>query len=98
MNKRQEQPEIFVKLQEQVGKTMPVVLVLEDEVLIGIEFEAALAERGFDVTLVHLCTDAAAWLTAHRPAAAILDVKLRDGRLRWNCGDFDRKRRTLRTL
>lgn len=79
MNQHQEQRDILVEQPKTVEKTMPVVLVLEDEVFIGIELEAALSEVGFDVTLVHSCTDAAAWLTAHRPAAAILDVKLRDG-------------------
>lgn len=79
MNKHQKQHDIFVEQPEELEKTMPVVLVLEDEVFIGIELEAALAEGGFDVTLVHSCTDAAAWLSAHRPEAAILDVQLRDG-------------------
>jgi DNA-binding response OmpR family regulator len=79
MNKHQEQHDIFVEQPERAEKSTPVVLVLEDEAFIGIELEAALAEGGFDVTLVHSCTDAAAWLAAHRPAAAILDVKLRDG-------------------
>ena len=62
--------------------TAPVVLVLEDEELIGLDVEAALVDAGFKVTLARTCTEAANFLHGHRPDVAILDIRLRDGECR----------------
>ena len=57
----------------------PLVLVADDEALIGWELESALSEAGFSVALASSCSEAERFLAAHTPAAAVLDVRLSDG-------------------
>lgn len=57
----------------------PLVLVLEDEELISLDLEFALADAGFTVAVARSCAEAADFLADHRPDVAILDVRLRDG-------------------
>jgi CheY-like chemotaxis protein len=56
-----------------------LILVLEDEVLIGIDLEAMLVDAGFSVVLARSCNEAAEFLADNRPDAAVLDVLLTDG-------------------
>jgi DNA-binding NarL/FixJ family response regulator len=59
----------------------PVVLVAEDEAILGIEIAEALENEGFEVAgPFATCAAAESWLHAHAPIhAAILDSSLRDG-------------------
>ena len=57
----------------------PLVLVLEDEELISLDLEFALADAGFTVAVARSCAEAADFLADQRPDVAILDVRLRDG-------------------
>lgn len=57
----------------------PLILVLEDEALIGVDLEVTLAGAGFSVALARSCKDAAAFLADNRPDAAVLDILLADG-------------------
>jgi DNA-binding response OmpR family regulator len=57
----------------------PLVLVLEDEALIGIDLELSLTDAGFTVVLAASCAEADRVLADQRPDAAVLDVQLRDG-------------------
>ncbi len=59
------------------------ILVVEDDYLVGAQIETALEEGGFAVTGVAVSADEAIQMaTAHRPALAIMDIRLagkRDG-------------------
>jgi DNA-binding response OmpR family regulator len=58
----------------------PRCLVLEDEALIAMALEAAVEEAGFRIAGPFMHNAAAlAWLEAHTPDLALLDVLLRDG-------------------
>jgi DNA-binding response OmpR family regulator len=58
----------------------PCCLILEDQALIGMSLEAYLAEAGFGVAGPFMTNVAAsAWLQAHTPDLALLDVMLKDG-------------------
>lgn len=58
----------------------PVVLVVEDQALIGLSIEAFLEEAGYTVAGPFASNaEALAWLDGERPAAAVLDLGLRDG-------------------
>ena len=57
----------------------PLVLVVDDEALIALDLECALAEAGFTVALATSCSEANRFLKDHTPAAAVLDVRLPDG-------------------
>jgi DNA-binding response OmpR family regulator len=58
----------------------PLVLVLEDEVLIGINLQDELQEAGFRVAgPFTTCTDALDWLRTSTPDVAVLDAALKDG-------------------
>jgi DNA-binding response OmpR family regulator len=57
----------------------PVVLLLEDEMLISMALEADLSDAGFSVVAARSCREAAEFLAEHRPDAAVLDVQLSDG-------------------
>src|ERR687897_3176600 len=58
----------------------PLVLILEDEVLIGINLQDELQDAGFRVAgPFTTCAAALEWLQTATPDAAILDAALRDG-------------------
>ncbi|WP_095081915.1 response regulator [Mesorhizobium sophorae] len=57
----------------------PKVLVLEDEVIIGMDIEAFLWDEGFEVMLTTDCDVAIQWLSAETPDVAVLDVQLKNG-------------------
>ncbi|MDB5614647.1 MAG: putative two-component response regulator protein [Devosia sp.] len=56
-----------------------VVLLLEDEAMIAIDIERALAKAGFDVSTVASCAEAFEWLAVCRPDLVIVDIVLHDG-------------------
>jgi len=60
----------------------PLVLVVDDEALIALDLECALAEADFTVALATSCSEANRFLKDHMPAAAVLDVRLPDGECR----------------
>lgn len=69
------------------------ILILEDEVLIGLALAEDLEERGFDVAGPFSSTAAAErWMEDARPDAALLDINLGRGRTSL---DFARKLRGL---
>lgn len=55
------------------------ILVLEDEMLIGLDLETSLVDAGFRVTLARSCLEAEDFLADHQPDLAVLDVRLSDG-------------------
>jgi DNA-binding response OmpR family regulator len=58
----------------------PLVLILEDEALIGINLQDELQDAGFRVAgPFTTCSAALEWLQTATPDAAILDAALRDG-------------------
>ncbi|KAA2237875.1 response regulator [Salinarimonas soli] len=58
----------------------PVVLVVEDQALIGLSIEAFLAEAGYTVAGPFASNkEALGWLDHGKPAAAVLDLGLKDG-------------------
>ena len=60
-----------------------VIMVVEDEPLIAMDIEETLRNAGFSVKICLSCSDALSWLADHSPAAAILDIRLKDG----SCAD-----------
>jgi DNA-binding response OmpR family regulator len=54
-----------------------LVLIVEDELLIGISFQAAFEEEGFDAHLAASPEEAFAFLAHETPSAAIVDLNLR---------------------
>ena len=62
------------------GSSAPLVLILEDEVLIGINLQDELQDAGFRVAgPFTTCSAALEWLQAATPDTAILDAALKDG-------------------
>ena len=59
--------------------TRPLVLLLEDEMLIALDVEMTLEEAGFSVVTFTKCTSAEMWLQQHSPRIAVVDVSLSDG-------------------
>lgn len=60
------------------SRIRPLILVLDDEPLIGMQLEQDLQEAGYDVLgPVHSVTKALALITNHKPDAALLDINLR---------------------
>ena len=58
----------------------PVVLLLEDEALIGLNLQDEFQDAGFGFAgPFTTCSDALAWLATNRPDVAVLDAVLRDG-------------------
>lgn len=58
----------------------PLVLLAEDEAIIAIELEDSLKSAGFDIAgPFATCSEAERWLKTGRPAAAVLDNRLKDG-------------------
>jgi ActR/RegA family two-component response regulator len=57
----------------------PLILVVEDEVLISLDLETGLRDAGFTVAAARSCVEATEFLNANRPDAAIVDVQLTDG-------------------
>ncbi|WP_426233257.1 response regulator [Pararhizobium sp. DWP3-4] len=56
-----------------------IILILEDEPLIAMDFEQILKNAGFTTHICYSCSEASAWLADHSPDAAILDICLKDG-------------------
>jgi len=57
-----------------------LILIVEDELLISMDIETALSEGGYvNIASFANCSDAQAWLKMNIPAAAILDINLREG-------------------
>lgn len=57
-----------------------MVLVAEDQAIIGMFVADGLVDEGFRIAgPFQTCSDALAWLAINTPDAAILDVRLRDG-------------------
>jgi DNA-binding response OmpR family regulator len=54
-----------------------LVLIVEDELLVGISFQAAFEDEGFDAHLAASPEEAYAFLAHHTPSAAIVDLNLR---------------------
>lgn len=62
------------------GNSKPLVLILEDEVLIGINLQDELQDAGYRVAGPFItCAAALEWLRTATPDAAILDAALKDG-------------------
>ncbi|RWH78895.1 MAG: response regulator [Mesorhizobium sp.] len=57
----------------------PLVLVADDEPMIGFDLEMTLSEAGFTVALAFSSEEAQRWLDDNRPDVAVLDVRLKDG-------------------
>jgi DNA-binding NtrC family response regulator len=56
-------------------------LIVEDQALLGLSLEAYLAEMGLDICgPLASAAEALGWLATNRPAVAILDHALKDGR------------------
>lgn len=55
------------------------VLIVEDEFLIGMDFEMSLQERGYDVVGIAVDYESAVALASRKPEIALVDVNLRDG-------------------
>jgi DNA-binding response OmpR family regulator len=61
----------------------PLVLILEDEALIGLDLQDRLQDEGYEVAgPFATCAAALSWLQAATPATAILDAALKDGSCR----------------
>ena len=71
--------EIALLRAENLKMKNTLALVLEDEPLIAMDLEATLENAGFTVVTQMTCAEAQAWLAAHRPVVAVVDVQLRDG-------------------
>ncbi len=70
----------------------PLVLVLEDEALIGITLQDDLHDAGYRVAgPFTTCADALDWLQANTPDAAILDAALKDGSCCGIAAELDRR-------
>ncbi len=62
------------------SNSTPLVLVLEDEALIGLNLRDDLLDAGFQVEgPFNTCAAALAWLKTTTPDTAILDAALKDG-------------------
>ena len=54
-----------------------LILIVEDELLIGISFQAAFEEEGFEAHLAASPEEAFAFLDHERPTSAVVDLNLR---------------------
>lgn len=63
----------------QIDSEAPLVLVVEDSVLVAMAIEDALIERGFRVEVATTLAGAKALLAQRTPVAALLDLHLPDG-------------------
>ncbi len=73
------------------GNSRPLVLVLEDEVLIGINLQDELQEAGYRVAgPFTTCAAALDWLRTATPDVAVLDAALKDGSCREIAGELQR--------
>ncbi|MEH3144295.1 MAG: response regulator [Methylobacterium frigidaeris] len=62
------------------GDPQPVVLLAEDNALVGLDLRDALEEMGYRVAgPFSRCSDALLWLSQETPDLALLDVMLDDG-------------------
>jgi DNA-binding response OmpR family regulator len=62
------------------GNSPPLVLILEDDVLIGLNLQDELQDAGYRVAgPFTTCSAALEWLQAATPDTAILDAALKDG-------------------
>ncbi|GHD01575.1 response regulator [Novosphingobium pokkalii] len=59
--------------------TADYILVLEDNVLVGMEIEEELASRGYDVASAVDLAEAESLIARQKPAIALLDLRLPDG-------------------
>ncbi len=57
----------------------PLILVVEDSVLVAMAIEDALKTRGFDVMVAATLAGARKLIEERRPSAALLDLQLPDG-------------------
>ena len=55
------------------------ILIVEDEILIGMELENALEERGYQVLGIAADYKSAMTLAVRNPDVALIDINLRDG-------------------
>ena len=63
---------------QEIDKSLPILLV-EDQMLIAMDIESALQERGFDnVTVTSSVREALSVLDTVKPEAAVLDINLGD--------------------
>jgi DNA-binding response OmpR family regulator len=66
----------------------PVVLILEDEVIIALNLQDELQDAGYSIGgPFTTCSDALSWLHTNTPDLAILDTLLKDG----PCGEVARE-------
>jgi DNA-binding response OmpR family regulator len=60
--------------------TASTILIVEDEIFIAMDLEQCLGDFGYEEIFVATsCSQAHLWLEANTPAAAILDISLKDG-------------------
>jgi DNA-binding response OmpR family regulator len=58
----------------------PALLIVEDEIFIAMDLEQCLGDLGYvNIVIASSCEQAGDWLASHTPAAAILDISLKDG-------------------
>jgi DNA-binding response OmpR family regulator len=58
----------------------PALLIVEDEIFIAMDLEQCLRDLGYvNIVIASSCEQARDWLASHTPAAAILDIALKDG-------------------
>ena len=75
------------------GHRRPLVLVLEDEVLVALNLRDDLEEAGYNVAgPFTTCADARLWLASEEPDAAVLDTVLKDGSCREIALELARRR------
>ena len=61
-------------------RDVPLVLILEDEALIGLEIADTLLDKKYRIAgPFNRCSEGLAWLADNKPDLAIVDVVLRDG-------------------
>jgi DNA-binding response OmpR family regulator len=61
----------------------PIVLILEDEMMIAMMIEDELVDAGYDVAgPFATCSGAFSWLSTNTPDVAVLDTQLQDGSCR----------------
>ena len=71
----------------------PLVLVLEDEALIGLDLQDELQDAGHEVAgPFTTCAAALEWLRTQTPDTAILDVALKDGPCREIALELERRK------
>jgi two-component system, response regulator PdtaR len=68
--------------EEPSSRPAPCILLVEDDFLVGMEMEMGLEEAGYAVVIATTAEEAAALAEKHRPALAVMDIRLageRDG-------------------